>query len=282
MTAMTPDDLTRQVLGALAGTPQPRLRELISSLVDHLHAFATETRLTKQEWGAAIGFLTATGQKCDAERQEFILLSDVLGLSSLIEMINEADGGTEATVLGPFYVPGAPRRAAGEHIGRPEDGDPTIVTGVVTDTAGRPLGGATLDVWQASADGLYDTQDPEQPRFNLRGVFATDQEGRYAFRTARPASYPIPTDGPVGGLLRQTARHSWRAAHIHAIVSAPSHRTVTTHVFDADNPYLGSDAVFGVRDSLVRPFRPAGSADPPDVAFVVDMDFTLVPAAPAG
>jgi len=279
---MTSDDLTRQVLGTFAGTPQPRLRELITSLVRHLHAFAAETGLTGQEWRSAIDFLTAAGQKSDGERQEFILLSDVLGLSSLIELINAADGGTEATVLGPFYVPGAPNRPAGEHIGRPEDGDPTLVAGVVADVAGRPLPGATLDVWQASANGLYDTQDPQQPRYNLRGVFAADAEGRYAFRTARPASYPVPTDGPVGGLLRETARHCWRAAHIHAIVSASGHRAVTTHIFDADNPYLGSDAVFGVRDSLVRQFRPAGPGDPPDVTFVVDMDFTLVPAEPAG
>jgi protocatechuate 3,4-dioxygenase beta subunit len=281
MTAMTPDDLTRQVLGAFAGTSQPRLRELTSSLVCHLHAFATETGLTRQEWRAAIDFLTATGQRCDAERQEFILLSDVLGLSSLIEMINAAGAATEATVLGPFYVKGAPRRAAGEHIGRPEDGEPMLVAGVVTDTAGRPLPGATLDVWQSSGNGMYDTQDPEQPPFNLRGVFAAGPDGRYAFRTARPVSYPIPTDGPVGALLRETGRHCWRAAHIHAIVSAAGHRTVTTHIFDADNPYLGSDAVFGVRDSLVRSFRPAGPADPPDVTFVADMDFRLVPAGPA-
>ena len=277
MTAMTPDDLTQQVRGAFAGTPQPRLRELITSLVAHLHAFATETGLTDDEWRAGIDFLTATGQKCDPARQEFILLSDVLGMSSLIEMINTAGAGTEATVLGPVYVTGAPMRATGEQIGRPEDGDPTLVTGLVADTAGRPLPGATLDVWQSSGNGLYDTQDPDQPSFNLRGVFVTAPDGRYAFRTARPVSYPIPTDGPVGGLLQATARHCWRAAHIHAIVSAPGHRPVTTHIFDADSLYLGSDAVFGVRDSLVRPFRPAGPGDPPDVNFVAEMDFTLVP-----
>jgi protocatechuate 3,4-dioxygenase beta subunit len=263
MTAMRPDDLTRQVLGAFAGTPQPRLRELISSLITHLHAFATETGLTAPEWRAGIDFLTATGQKCNAERQEFILLCDA----------------TEATVLGPFYVPGAPQRAAGEQIGRREDGSPTLVTGVVTDTSGRPLPGATLDIWQSSTNGLYDTQDPGQPPFNLRGVFEAGTGGRYAFRTARPVSYPIPTDGPVGDLLRATARGCWRAAHIHAIVSAPGHRPVTTHIFDAENPYLGSDAVFGVRDSLVRSFRPAGPDDPPDVSFVAEMDFSLVPDA---
>jgi catechol 1,2-dioxygenase len=166
----------------------------------------------------------------------------------------------------------------GEQIGRPQDGDPALVTGVVTDTAGRALPDATLDIWQSSANGLYDTQDPGQPPFNMRGVFVTGPDGRYMFRTARPVSYPIPVDGPVGGLLHATARHCWRAAHIHAIVSAAGHRPVTTHIFDADNPYLDSDAVFGVRDSLVRPFRTAGPSDPPDVGFVVEMDFRLVPA----
>ncbi len=281
MTAMTPDDLTHQVLGTFAGTPEPRLRELINSLVSHLHAFASETGLTQQEWRTGIDFLTATGHKCDAARQEFILLSDVLGLSSLIEIVNAAEGATEATVLGPFYRPGAPLRATGAQIGRPQDGSPALVSGTVADTAGRPLPGATLDVWQSSSNGLYDTQDPGQPPFNLRGVFATGQDGRYAFRTARPVSYPIPADGPVGDLLLATARHCWRAAHIHAVVSAPGHRAVTTHIFDAENPYLTSDAVFGVRDSLIRPFRSAGPDDPQDVSFVADMDFALVPAGKA-
>ncbi len=165
----------------------------------------------------------------------------------------------------------------GEQIGRPQDGDPTLVRGQVTDRAGSPLASATLDIWQASSNGLYDTQDPQQPPFNLRGVFVTGPDGAYQFRTIRPVSYPIPTDGPVGGLLRGAGRHHWRAAHIHAIVSAPGHRPVTTHIFDADNPYLGSDTVFGVKDSLVRQFRPAGPGDPPDVSYVADMDFVLAP-----
>ena len=278
MTATTPAQLTEEVLAAYGGTPDRRLRQLLALLIGHLHAFAIETRLSQDEWQAAIEFLTATGHKCDPQRQEFILLSDVLGLSSLIDVINAASGATESTVLGPFYVPGAPRRAMGEQIGRAEDGDPTLVRGRVTDTAGHPLDGATLDVWQTAGNGLYDTQDPEQPEFNLRGVFVTGPDGRYEFRTVRPVSYPIPVDGPVGDLLRNSARHNWRAAHIHAIVSAPGHRAVTTHVFDADNPYLGSDAVFGVRDSLVRPFRPAGPDDPADVSYVVDMNFSLAPA----
>ena len=271
-------DLTEQVLAAYAGTPDPRLRELLAALVTHLHAFALETRLTPQEWLAGIEFVTATGQKCDAQRQEFILLSDVLGLSSLLAEVNAASDATEPTILGPFYLPGAPQRAMGEQIGRPQDGSPVLIRGGVTGAAGEPVAGATLDVWQASSNGLYDTQDPEQPPFNLRGVFVTGPDGRYEFRAVRPVSYPIPTDGPVGDLIRRAARHHWRAAHIHAIVAAPGYRPVTTHIFDAGNPYLDSDAVFGVRDSLVRPFRPSGPDDPADVSFVTEMDFVLAPA----
>jgi catechol 1,2-dioxygenase len=279
---MTPDQLTEQVLAAYAGTPDPRLRQLLASLIGHLHAFAVENRLTREEWLAGVEFLTATGQMCDGERQEFILLSDVLGFSSLVDLINAADGATESTVLGPFYVPGAPVRAMGERIGRPEDGSPALVHGQVTNPAGEPLDGATLDVWQSSSNGLYDTQDPQQPPFNLRGVFVTGPDGAYQFRAIRPVSYPIPTDGPVGGLLRSAERHNWRAAHIHAIVSAPGHRPVTTHIFDAENPYLDSDTVFGVKDSLVRQFRPAGPGDPPDVSYIAEMNFVLAAAPETG
>ena len=271
----TPGKLTQDVLAAYARTPEPRLRELLGALIRHLHAFAAETRLTPGEWQAGIEFLTATGQACDADRQEFILLSDVLGLSSVVEDLNSAAGATERTVLGPFYLRGAPARAAGEQIGRPQDGPPALIRGVVTDVAGTPLPGATIDVWQASGNGLYDTQDPDQPPYNLRGAFRAGPDGRYEFRTARPASYPSPGDGPVGELLIAAGRHRWRAAHIHAIVSAPGYLPVTTHIFDADNPYLDSDAVFGVKESLVRVFRPAGQADPPDVEFVAEMDFAL-------
>jgi protocatechuate 3,4-dioxygenase beta subunit len=279
MTAMTPAQLTEDVLAAYSAAPQPRLRELLAALIGHLHEFAVATRLTPAEWQAGLAFLTATGQMCGPGRQEFILLSDVLGVSSLVDLVNAAAGATESTVLGPFYAPGAPQRAMGEHIGRAVDGSPTLVRGRVTDLAGRPLAGAKLDVWQCSSNGLYDTQDASQPRFNLRGVFVTGAGGGYEFRTARPVSYPIPTDGPAGDLLRAAGRHHWRAAHIHALVSAPGHRSVTTHIFDADNPYLDSDAVFGVRDSLVRQFRSPGPGDPADVSYVVGMDFALAPAA---
>jgi len=281
MATTTADELTGQVLAAFAATPDRRLRELLEALTRHLHAFAVETGLTPAEWLAGVEFLTATGQKCDSQRQEFVLLSDVLGLSSLVDLINAADGATESTVLGPFYVPGAPVRAFGEQIGRLADGSPVLVRGMVTDLAGDGLAGARLDIWQASGNGLYDNEDPDQPPFNLRGVFVTDDSGRYEFRTVRPVSYPIPTDGPVGKLLRAAERSRWRAAHIHAIVSATGYRSVTTHIFDAKNPYLDSDAVFGVKDSLVKEFRPTGPDDPSGVDYVAEMDFVLAPMAPA-
>jgi len=269
------ENLTEDVLQAYADTPDPRLRELLAALIRHVHAFAAETGLTHEEWMAALEFLTAVGHKCDEQRQEFVLLSDVLGLSAQVDKVNAARGATEPTVLGPFYLPGAPHRAMGARIGRAEDGPATLFRGRVTDTEGQPIGGATLDVWQNSGNMLYDVQDPAQPRFNLRGVFTTGPDGGFAFRGVRPVSYPIPVDGPVGDLLRAAARHNWRAAHVHVILSAPGYQPVTTHIFDAANEYLRSDAVFGVRDSLIREFRPVAASDPADVQFVVDVDFAL-------
>jgi hydroxyquinol 1,2-dioxygenase len=276
---VTAEKLTAEVVQAYAATPDPRLRELLTVLIRHLHAFAVETGLSTREWMAGLEFLTAVGQKCDAERQEFILLSDTLGLSSLVETINAADGATEPTVLGPFYRPGAPRRGLGEHIGRAEDGPSVLIRGRVTDTTGHPIGGATLDVWQGSGNGLYDIQDSRQPDFNLRGVFTTGPDGGFSFRTARPVSYPVPVDGPVGDIYRATGRHNHRAAHVHVILSAQGYELVTTHIFDSANEHLGSDAVFGVRDSLISEFRPAGPDDPADVRYVVDVDFALAPVA---
>jgi len=270
--------VTAEVLEAFAGTPDDRLRELLTSLISHLHGFAAETGLTTREWLAGLEFLTAVGQKCDDQRQEFILLSDVLGLSSLVEATNAPAGATESTVLGPFYLPGAPHKQLGESIGRPQDGAATLIRGRVTDVDGTALAGAALDIWQCASNGLYDIQDPDQPPFNLRGIFTTGADGGYSFRTVRPVSYPVPVDGPVGTVFRLTNRHHWRAAHVHAIVSAAGYQAVTTHIFDSGNEYNGSDAVFGVRGSLIHEFRPAGPADPPDVAYVVDVDFVLTPA----
>ena len=256
---MTEDDLTNVVVARLEATPDPRLREITQALVRHLHAFAKEVRLTDEEWLAGIMFLTATGQMCDERRQEFILLSDTLGFSSLIDLINHSDVealATEPTILGPFYVPGSPDRAFGESMVEYEDGgEVAIFRGVVTDTDGSPLEGVLLDVWQNAATGFYAVQQPdEQPATNLRGRYLTDGEGRYEIRTVRPVPYPIPADGPVGQLLRDTGRHEWRAAHIHVKASKEGYEPVTSHVFDRASRYLDSDTVFGVKDSLIEDF----------------------------
>ena len=243
------------VAASFAGAPDERLREILTSLVGHAHAFVKEVGLTAEEWAEGIRFLTETGQKCDATRQEFILLSDVLGVSMLVESLNNpADGEcTEATVEGPFHLVASPARELGDSIG--EGGEPCLVTGRVTDTSGAPVAGARVDVWQADADGFYDVQRPDEvPERNLRGLFTADDDGRFWFRTVVPRHYPIPTDGPVGALLRSTGRHANRAAHIHVQVSAPGVRTLTTHLFADDSPYLDSDAVFGVKASLIRTF----------------------------
>jgi protocatechuate 3,4-dioxygenase beta subunit len=281
------EDLTAAVVRRLDTTPDPRLREIMQALVRHLHAFTREVGLTDDEWLAGIKFLTATGQMCDDKRQEFILLSDTLGLSMLVDEINHVagDAATESTVLGPFYIADAPLRAYGESIALADDAPRAVVSGVVRGPDGKPIPGALLDIWQTASNGMYDVQDPSQPPFNLRGRFHARDDGSYRFVTVRPACYPVPDDGPVGRLLRATERHPWRAAHIHAIVSADGYRPVTTHIFDADSDYLDSDAVFGVKDSLIRPFvRHDDSAEAarlgvPAPYFTVDHDFVLSPAA---
>ncbi|MGY1815495.1 intradiol ring-cleavage dioxygenase [Blastococcus sp. SYSU D00820] len=243
------------VAASFADTPDPRLRRVMTSLVEHLHAFVKDVELTEEEWGVAVDFLTRTGQACDDVRQEFILLSDVLGVSMLVDSINHRSGGTatESTVLGPFHVVESPRRELGDDIALDGKGTPCLVSGRVTGEDGEPLAGALVDVWQANDDGFYDVQQPGiQPERNLRGLFTAAADGRFWFRSVVPRWYPIPSDGPVGELLAATGRHPNRPAHLHFIVTAPGHRPVTTHVFVADSPYLDSDAVFGVKDGLVR------------------------------
>jgi protocatechuate 3,4-dioxygenase beta subunit len=258
---MSEDDLTADVVARLSGTPDPRLRQVMQALVRHLHAFAREVRLTDDEWLAGIDFLTRTGQTCDPVRQEFILLSDTLGLSSLVDLINhgaEEPGSTEPTILGPFYVPESPWRDWGESMVEYDDGgEPAVFSGRVLTIDGEPVAGAVLDVWQNAATGFYAVQQPGvQPPTNLRGRYRTNASGEYEVRTVRPVPYPIPDDGPVGMSLKATARHPMRAAHIHAIVTAPGMAPVTTHIFDEASDYLDSDAVFGVKGSLIRPFAP--------------------------
>jgi protocatechuate 3,4-dioxygenase beta subunit len=252
----TPAELKAEVLACYTATSSPRMKEVMSSLINHLYAFVEEVELTEEEWMAGIKFLTATGQMCDDKRQEFILLSDVLGVSMLVDMVNNTkpQGATESTVMGPFYVENAPMLGVGANIAREVDGAPLLLSGRVLDTAGSPVPNALLDVWQASSLGLYDVQDPNQPEFNLRGKFVTDAEGRYSFRTARPKSYPVPTDGPAGELLRASGRHPYRPAHVHFIASAEGFNKLVMHIFDGEDEYLESDAVFAVKSSLVRDF----------------------------
>ncbi|MFG3288062.1 intradiol ring-cleavage dioxygenase [Streptomyces sp. NPDC048179] len=262
----TEDAVTAEAVGSLGGTDDPRLRELLTSLIRHLHAFARENRLTQREWETAVEFLTATGQTCTDTRQEFILLSDVLGLSMLVETVNghSDPGSTESTVLGPFHMTESPVRALGADIDLVGGGEPCVVSGVVRAADGTPLPGAVLDVWQADPRGFYDVQQPDvQPPGNGRGLFTADAEGRFWFRTCVPSAYPIPTDGPVGALLKATGRHPYRPAHIHFIVSAEGHQPVTTHIFVAGGDYLDSDAVFAVKESLVKDFAPT---DDPSLA----------------
>ncbi|MFF5516010.1 intradiol ring-cleavage dioxygenase [Streptomyces coeruleorubidus] len=265
-TDATGTGVTEQALASLQGAADPRLRELLTGLVRHLHDFARETRLTQEEWERAIAFLTATGQACTDTRQEFILLSDVLGLSMLVETVHghRAPGATESTVLGPFHMTESPVRALGDDIDLVGGGEPCVVSGRVLSEDGTPLPGAVIDVWQADDKGYYDVQQPGvQPSGNGRGLFTADSEGRFRFRTCVPAPYPIPTDGPVGGLLRATGRHPYRPAHIHFIATAEGHTPVTTHIFVAGGDYLDSDAVFAVKESLVQDFA---ETDDPSLA----------------
>jgi catechol 1,2-dioxygenase len=256
-TDFTEETAADAVIGSFAPSTDPRLREVLTSLVRHLHAFAREVELTIPEWETAIDFLTRTGQKCDADRQEFILLSDVLGLSMLAETINNRKFGvaTESTVLGPFHVVESPELELGATIDHVGTGTPCVVTGRVVSVDGAPLPGARVDVWQANDQGFYDVQQPRvQPRGNGRGLFTADEDGRFWFRTIVPSYYPIPTDGPVGELLLATGRHAFRPAHIHFIVTAAGHRDLTTHIFVAGSDYIESDTVFAVKKSLVVDF----------------------------
>jgi catechol 1,2-dioxygenase len=260
MTEQAHKELLADVLSRYENSPSPRLREISEAAVRHLHAFVEEVGLQRDEWFAGIQFLTATGQKCDETRQEFILLSDTLGVSTLVEFVTHGgtEGTTENTVLGPFYVPGSPARARGESmLVDADDGDRVVIRGTVTDDAGTPLAGATLDCWQNATAGFYAVQQPgAQSADNLRGVYTTDENGTYVVRTVRPVPYPIPFDGPVGDVLRANGRGWMRPGHTHMWVKADGCKDLITHVFDANTDYLHEDAVFGVRPSLVRTFAP--------------------------
>ncbi|WP_432565474.1 dioxygenase family protein [Kineococcus sp. SYSU DK003] len=251
------DSLTSQVVDSFAQTADPRLRSILQSLTTHLHAFIQEISPSIEEWEAAIDFLTRTGKTCTDTRQEFILLSDVLGVSMLVEEINDAETpeATDSTVLGPFHMVDSPTRDCGDNISPESVGTACVVAGQVLSTTGDPIAGAKVDIWQADDNGFYDVQ-PEsgQSIGNGRALLTTDTDGAFWFRSIVPSFYPIPTDGPVGELLRASSRHPNRPAHIHFQVSAPGYKELTTHIFVAEDPWLSSDAVFAVKPSLVRRF----------------------------
>ena len=279
-------DLVERVVASFAGTPDARTRELVEALTRHLHAFLRETRLTEHEWWRAIEFLTAVGHLTDDRRQEFILLSDVLGASmQTITINNEAyANATEATVFGPFFVEGSPDVGLGGDISGDAAGEPCWVEGTVLDTAGAPVAGALVEVWEADADGLYDVQYGDD-RVAGRGHLRTGADGRYCFWAVTPTPYPIPDDGPVGELLRATARSPMRASHLHLMVVADGYRRLVTHVFPRGDAYLDADSVFGVRDSLVVDVVHQLPASPtPDGRELagpwsrIDVDLVLAPA----
>lgn len=278
MRNLTQDTITQAVIARFADTPDPRLKEIVTSLVQHLHAFARDVKLTEAEWFRGIEFLTRVGHITDDQRQEFILLSDTLGLSMLtVAMNNDKPAGcTEATVFGPFYVEGAPTYDLGEDVANGAAGVPCTVRGTVRGLDGEPVPGAEIHVWQADAEGKYDVQRGASHPHQARGVLHANGKGEYHFRSILAEAYPIPDDGPVGDMLRATKRHPWRPAHLHFMISAPGYETLITHVFRDGDPYLDSDAVFGVRESLVAPWTKQ-----PDGRYLVAYDFVLSPVGDA-
>ncbi|MBV9154494.1 MAG: intradiol ring-cleavage dioxygenase [Alphaproteobacteria bacterium] len=287
----TEDDITAEVLARFSGTPDPRLREIMLSLINHLHAFVNEVKLTEAEWFQAIEILTEAGKMCSDKRQEFILFSDTLGVSMVVDLLDhrKPDGATESTVFGPFHRLGAPEMTMGGNIAhRDPTGTPALVSGSVLDLDGNAIANALLDVWQTQSNGLYDAQDERPDELHMRGKFRSDAEGRYLIRTVLPVNYPIPSDGPVGRMLKATGRHPWRPAHIHFVVSAEGYEPVTTHIFDRTDEYLETDAVFAVKDSLIVDFvkheKPDAEASRLGISgpyYTARFDFRLTPATSA-
>ncbi len=295
------EDLVQAVIARMADCDDARFKQVMASLVTHLHAFAKEIQLTPPEWMTAIQFLTAAGQKCDEKRQEFILLSDTLGLSMQVVAIAQASGAakvssgpgtgtplmapTEATVQGPFYWEGAPELPLGSDLGTDVPGEPTYYHGRVTDTAGKPIAGCAMDVWSSDSEGFYDQQKGDDAPMQLRARFYTDAKGNYHYWAIKPAMYPVPVDGPVGAMLTRLGRHPFRPGHMHKMLSAPGYQKLTTHIFVSDSKYLDSDAVFGVRNSLIVDFQAQPPGKAPDgrvmdsAYHTAHYDFRLAPGA---
>lgn len=261
MRDVTKDNITDVFIGYMGPDMDPRLREVLSSLVRHLHDFAREVNLTHDEWNKGIAFLEAAGEISDEERHEFVLLSDVLGLSSLVDMLHSHPEGTSSSVLGPFHITGSPPLPLGGDLRKDFDDTVLLVQGTIRDPDGIPIPGATLDIWQTAPNGLYSSQDPDQDTYSFHGIQTVGDDGRYRFTSVRPVEYTVPSDGPVGDILRACGRHPWRPSHLHFIVEAEGFKPLVTEVFAAGDPYLDQDTVFGVRKDLVMSYQdmPAGS-----------------------
>lgn len=261
MRSVTKDNITDVFAAYFAEDTDPRVREVLGALARHVHDFAREVNLTHEEWQMGIEFLTRAGEITTPERQEFVLLSDVMGLSSLVDMLHSREDATSSSVLGPFHVSNPPPLEIGGDMKNDFEGEVLLVEGTVRDTDGNPIAGAAIDIWQTAPNGLYSSQDPDQDIHSFHGLMTTDENGRYAFTTVRPVSYTVPSDGPVGDILKAAGRHPWRPSHLHYIVSAKGFRNLVTEVFPDDDPYLDEDTVFGVRSDLVMKYvpQPAGS-----------------------
>ncbi len=261
MRNVTKDNISDVFMSYLGEDVDPRLREVMGSLIKHLHAFAKDVNLTHEEWNTGIKFLERAGEISDSERHEFVLLSDVLGLSSLIDMIHSTPEGTSSSVLGPFHISGSPPLPVGGDMRRDFPEPVLLVEGRISDSNGNPIPGATLDIWQTAPNGLYSSQDPDQDTYSFHGLQTVGADGRYAFTTVKPVEYTVPSDGPVGDILRACGRHPWRPSHLHFIAEADGFRPLVTEVFPEDDPYLDQDTVFGVREDLVMRYQsmPAGS-----------------------
>ncbi|AXT27123.1 hydroxyquinol 1,2-dioxygenase [Ruegeria sp. AD91A] len=264
MRSVTSDNITDVFMGYLSKDTDPRMREIMGSLVKHLHGFARETNLTHDEWRAGIAFLEGCAAIETEDRHEFVLASDVLGLSSLVDMLHSSPDATSSSVLGPFHVSGAPPLPIGGDMKRHYGGPVLLAEGVIRDTKGNPIAGAELDIWQTAPNGLYASQDEEQDTYSFHGLMTVGSDGRYAFTTVKPVEYTVPSDGPVGDILRACGRHPWRPSHLHYIIKAPGYRSLVTEIFPDDDPYLDEDTVFGVRDDLVMTYVERPVSEFPD------------------
>ena len=280
----TQDDVTAAVLGEMHRTPDRRTRELLSLLVKHLHAFVREARLTEREFQDAIGAINAIGRQTTPSHNEAMLLAGSLGVSNLICLMNNGARGTrptQANNLGPFYRANAPRCADGDSIVRsPTAGSPLLFRGRVTDERGQPIAGADVHVWQSSPAGLYENQDPTQAEMNLRGIFTTQADGSFTFRSVKPAGYPVPTEGPTGALLRAQKRHNMRPAHLHFLLYKPGYKTIASQVYDPEDPHLETDSQFGVTRALIGNFVRSGAGYELSFTFVLEPGDAVLPKAP--